>query len=126
MSESSSRPTPNPRRSRISKETRESLLLWEDGDVYDQLRGVMIKGTARLVTDHSEVFPLALEVMKRNQPDIPGEVLEQAANQMAAKLDSCGGRAPKSHQLGPPQTSGRLVILARRSRRVDRAFRCWR
>ena len=60
-------------------------LLWEDGDVYDQLRGVMIKGTARLVTDHSEVFPLALEVMKRNQPDIPGEVLEQAANQMAAK-----------------------------------------
>ena len=60
-------------------------LLWEDGDVYDQLRGVMIKGTARLVTDHSEVFPLALEVMKRNQPDIPEEVLEQAADQMAAK-----------------------------------------
>ncbi len=60
-------------------------LLWEDGDVYDQLRGVMIKGTARLVTDHSEVYPLALEVMKRNQPDIPEEVLEQAATQMAAK-----------------------------------------
>ena len=60
-------------------------LLWEDGDVYDQLRGVMIKGTARLVTDHSEVYPLALEVMKRNQPDIPEEVLEQAAAQMAAK-----------------------------------------
>ena len=60
-------------------------LLWEDGDVYDQLRGVMIKGTARLVTDHSEVFPLALEVMKRNQPDIPEELLEQAATQMAAK-----------------------------------------
>ena len=60
-------------------------LLWEDGDVYDQLRGVMIKGTARLVTDHSQVFPLALEVMKRNQPDIPEEVLEQAADQMAAK-----------------------------------------
>ena len=60
-------------------------LLWEDGDVYDRLRGVMIKGTARLVTDHSEVFPLALEVMKRNQPDIPAEFLEQAATQMAAK-----------------------------------------
>ncbi len=60
-------------------------LLWEDGDVYDQLRGVMIKGTARLVTDHSEVYPLALEVMKRNQPDIPEEFLEQAAAQMAAK-----------------------------------------
>ena len=60
-------------------------LLWEDGDVYDQLRGVMIKGTARLVTDHSEVFPLALEVMKRNQPEIPAEFLEQAATQMAAK-----------------------------------------
>ena len=60
-------------------------LLWEDGDVYDQLRGVMIKGTARLVTDHSEVYPLALEVMKRNQPDIREEFLEQAATQMAAK-----------------------------------------
>lgn len=60
-------------------------LLWEDGDVYDQLRGVMIKGTAQLVTDHSEVYPLALAVMKRNQPDIPAEFLEQAATQMAAK-----------------------------------------
>ncbi|MCQ3808056.1 MAG: pyridoxamine 5'-phosphate oxidase family protein [Acidimicrobiaceae bacterium] len=60
-------------------------LLWEDGDVYEQLRGVMVKGTAQLVTDHCEVFPLALEVMKRNQPDIPEELLEQAATHMAAK-----------------------------------------
>ena len=60
-------------------------LLWEDGDVYDQLRGVMIKGEARLVTGHAEVFPLALEVMKRNQPEIPAEFLEKAATQMAAK-----------------------------------------
>ncbi len=60
-------------------------LLWEDGEVYDQLRGVMIKGTAQLVADHSEVHPLALEVMKRNQPGVPEEFLEQAATQMAAK-----------------------------------------
>lgn len=60
-------------------------LLWEDGEVYEQLRGVMIKGRARLVTDHCEVFPLALEVMKRNQPDIPAGLLEEAASRMAAK-----------------------------------------
>lgn len=60
-------------------------LLWEDGDVYDSVRGVMVKGNARLVTDHAEVFPLALEVMRRNQPDISEELLEQAATHMAAK-----------------------------------------
>ena len=45
----------------------------------------MIKGTARLLTDPAEVHPLALEVMKRNQPDIPEEMLAQAAEHMAAK-----------------------------------------
>lgn len=60
-------------------------LLWEDGEVYDQLRGVMIKGTATLVTDPVEVQSLALVVMQRNQPDVANEVLEQAASRMAAK-----------------------------------------
>ena len=60
-------------------------LLWEDGEDYAQLRGVMIKGTATLVTDPSEVQPLALAVMKRNQPDMDEEILAQAAAHMAAK-----------------------------------------
>ena len=53
-------------------------LLLEDGETYETLRGVMIKGTARLVVDQAEVHPLALEVMKRNQPDIPEDMLAQA------------------------------------------------
>lgn len=60
-------------------------VLAEDGLVYEELRGVMIKGTATLVDDPAEVHPLALEVLTRNQPEIPRELLEQAAEHMAAK-----------------------------------------
>ena len=68
----------------LERDPRITVLL-EDGVTYETLRGVMIKGTARLITDHAEVHPLALEVMKRNQPDIPEEMLAQAAEHMAAK-----------------------------------------
>jgi len=60
-------------------------VLAEDGLVYEQLRGVMIKGTATLVDDPAAVHPLALEVLTRNQPEIPLELLEQAAEHMASK-----------------------------------------
>lgn len=60
-------------------------VLAEDGDVYEKLRGVMIKGTARLVSEPAEVHPLALAVLTRNQPELPREVLEQAAEHMATK-----------------------------------------
>lgn len=60
-------------------------VLAEDGLVYEQLRGVMIKGTATLVDDPAAVHPLALEVLSRNQPEIPRELLEQAAEHMASK-----------------------------------------
>ncbi|MDG1877420.1 MAG: pyridoxamine 5'-phosphate oxidase family protein [Acidimicrobiales bacterium] len=60
-------------------------VLAEDGFVYEQLRGVMMKGTATLVDEPSAVHPLALEVLARNQPEIPLELLEQAAEHMASK-----------------------------------------
>lgn len=60
-------------------------VLAEDGLVYEELRGVMIKGRARLIDTPEEVHPLALAVLTRNQPDIPREYLEQAAEHMAAK-----------------------------------------
>ncbi len=60
-------------------------VLAEDGVVYEQLRGVMIKGTATLVDDPAEVHPLALAVLTRNQPEIPLEMLQQAAEHMASK-----------------------------------------
>jgi len=68
----------------LERDPRITVLL-EDGTTYETLRGVMIKGRARLLTEPSEVHPLALEVMKRNQPDIPEEMLAQAAEHMAAK-----------------------------------------
>lgn len=68
----------------LQRDNRITVLL-EDGLVYEKLRGVMIKGNARLVSDPAEVHPLALEVMRRNQPDIPEELLSKAAEQMAAK-----------------------------------------
>ena len=68
----------------LQRDNRITVLL-EDGLVYEKLRGVMIKGNARLVSDPAEVHPLALEVMRRNQPDIPEELLSKAAEQMATK-----------------------------------------
>jgi len=68
----------------LERDSRITVLL-EDGTVYEKLRGVMIKGRARLVTDRAEVHPLALAVMRRNQPDIPEDLLSAAAEQMASK-----------------------------------------
>jgi len=68
----------------LERESRITVLL-EDGTDYEKLRGVMIKGRARLVTDRAEVHPLALAVMRRNQPDIPEDLLSTAAEQMASK-----------------------------------------
>ena len=68
----------------LERDPRITVLL-EDGDTYDQLRGLMIKGTARLEGDPEKVHPLALAVMTRNQPDIDEELLDQAAAHMAAK-----------------------------------------
>jgi len=68
----------------LQRDDRITVLV-EDGLVYEKLRGVMIKGRASLVTDRTEVHPLALAVMRRNQPDIPEDLLDQAAQQMAAK-----------------------------------------
>jgi hypothetical protein len=45
----------------------------------------MIKGRARLIDDPDEVHPLALAVLTRNQPEIPRELLDQAAAHMASK-----------------------------------------
>ncbi len=68
----------------LQRDPRITLLL-EDGLTYETLRGVMIKGTATLTSDPAEVHPLALAVMARNNPDLPAEMLSQAAERMAAK-----------------------------------------
>jgi len=68
----------------LGRDDRITVLV-EDGTVYEKLRGVMIKGRAKLITDPHAVHPLALAVMRRNQPDIPEDLLSKAAEQMATK-----------------------------------------
>ena len=68
----------------LKRDPRIAVLV-EDGDVYNELRGVAINGRAVLHSDPAVVHPYALAVMKRNQPEIPPEHLEAAAKRMAAK-----------------------------------------
>ena len=68
----------------LERDDRITVLL-EDGHVYENLRGVMIKGRADLVGEPERVHQLALEVLKRNQPEIPVSVLDEVAEQMAEK-----------------------------------------
>ena len=68
----------------LERDPRITVLL-EDGLEYNNLRGVMIKGTSRLVSEPSEVKKVAREVIKRNQPEIPEEMLDDAAASLAVK-----------------------------------------
>ena len=60
-------------------------LLLEDGIVYEKLRGVMIKGMARLESNPENVDKYAKAVMLRNQPELGEEILSEAAKQMSLK-----------------------------------------
>ena len=68
----------------LERDPRITVLL-EDGDVYDQLRGVTIAGTAELHADPAVVLPVALAVGRRNESGIPGGLLEETATRVAAK-----------------------------------------
>ncbi len=68
----------------LERDPRITVLL-EDGLEYNNLRGLMIKGTANLVSEPTEVKKVAREVIKRNQPEIPDEMLDAAAASLAVK-----------------------------------------
>lgn len=68
----------------LERDPRITVLL-EDGLEYNNLRGVMIKGTANLASEPTEVKQIAREVIKRNQPEIPDEMLDDAAASLAVK-----------------------------------------
>ena len=68
----------------LERDPRITVLL-EDGLEYNNLRGLMIKGTANLVSEPTEVKKVAREVIKRNQPEIPDEMLDDAAASLAVK-----------------------------------------
>jgi ribosomal protein L20A (L18A) len=60
-------------------------VLVEDGLEYQNLRGVMIQGTATLHEDQEAVQGFAREVVLRNEPEVPAELVDQVAARMAAK-----------------------------------------
>jgi len=67
----------------LERDPRLTVLL-EDGDVYEDLRGVVIYATAELVKDVAKVHALHMEVLKRNT-EISEEILEKATQSMAPK-----------------------------------------
>jgi PPOX class probable F420-dependent enzyme len=62
-----------------------ATLLFEDGDVYDKLRGASMTGKVELVRDVERVHDLHMQVLLRNTPEIPKDVLEEATKSMAHK-----------------------------------------
>ena len=60
-------------------------ILFEDGDVYKDLRGVSISATAELVREVERVHDLHMKVLLRNTPEIPEHVLDKATREMAPK-----------------------------------------
>jgi PPOX class probable F420-dependent enzyme len=60
-------------------------VLFEDGLDYSELRGVSINGRAELVTDPERVHVLARAVMRRNQPALTDEQVDQVSKMMARK-----------------------------------------
>jgi nitroimidazol reductase NimA-like FMN-containing flavoprotein (pyridoxamine 5'-phosphate oxidase superfamily) len=60
-------------------------VLLEDGLIYEELRGVMIKGNAMLESEPEDVEKYAKAVMLRNQPEYGEELLSEAAKQMSFK-----------------------------------------
>ncbi|MGE4653395.1 MAG: TIGR03618 family F420-dependent PPOX class oxidoreductase [Myxococcota bacterium] len=68
----------------LKRDPRISVLL-EDGEQYAELRGVSISGHAELYDDPDEVHPYAMAVMRRNQPEIPADKVDDAARALASK-----------------------------------------
>jgi len=60
-------------------------ILFEDGDVYEQLKGVSIRAKAVLHQDVETVHHLHMAVLERNTPEIPRDALEKASAAMAPK-----------------------------------------
>lgn len=60
-------------------------VLFEDGLDYGELRGVSINGRAELVGDPERVHVLARAVMRRNQPALSDEQVDQASKLMSRK-----------------------------------------
>lgn len=61
-------------------------LMFEDGEDYQDLKGVVVQGTAQLINDPEEVHRLHMLVTVRNAPEgVTAEMLEDSIRAMAPK-----------------------------------------
>ncbi|MEV4804164.1 pyridoxamine 5'-phosphate oxidase family protein [Nonomuraea sp. NPDC049421] len=58
----------------LARDPRVSCLV-EAGESYDELRGVLVYGTATLVDDRDHVMAIGLEVARRTTPGVADELL---------------------------------------------------
>ena len=68
----------------LKRDPRIAVLV-EDGTTYDQLRGVSINARAELVDDPAEVERYAAHIVRKNNPEVPPEMVPQAAKMIAQK-----------------------------------------
>jgi PPOX class probable F420-dependent enzyme len=68
----------------LKRDPRIAVLV-EDGDTYDQLRGVSINGRAELIDDPARVERFAEAILVKNNPEVPVEMRADAAKMMARK-----------------------------------------
>ena len=69
----------------LQRDNRISVL-FEEGDIYEQLKAVSIEGYAELITEVEEVHRLHMKVILRNNSaGYPTELLEEASKAMAPK-----------------------------------------
>jgi PPOX class probable F420-dependent enzyme len=78
----------------LDRDPRLTLLL-EDGDVYEELRGVTFYAEAELVRDVEGVHKLHMAVLRRNT-DFPEETLEKVTRGMAHKKTAIVAKVKRS------------------------------
>ena len=68
----------------LKRDPRIAVLV-EDGTTYDQLRGVSINARAELVEEPAAVERYAEHIVRKNNPEVPPDMVPQAAKMMARK-----------------------------------------
>jgi hypothetical protein len=68
----------------LKRDPRIAVLV-EDGEVYNELRGVSINGRAELYDAPDQVFRYALAVTRKNNPGLTPEQQDAAAKMMSQK-----------------------------------------
>jgi len=68
----------------LKRDPRIAVLV-EDGTTYDQLRGVSINGRAELIDDPAQVERYAEAVVRKYNPEVPPDMVGQAAKALARK-----------------------------------------